>query len=482
MVRVVETDRGSLMTFQQRAPHMLFILSDDHAAHALGCYGSRVNKTPALDRIADEGIRFDEAGCANSLCAPSRATLLTGTHSHVNGMYTLVTSFDSSQPTFPAILQREGYRTALFGKWHLGHGAGHDPVGFDEWRVLDEQGDYYDPLLIGPDGARRFEGYVTELLTDLALDWLSRQPEGQPWCVLLWHKAPHRRWEPGPAERDLFPDDLPVPKTFFDDHLAQSAAAREAAIRVDGDLDELDFKEPVPGGLDERESALWKYQRYMKDYLRCVEGIDRSTARLLDHLDERGLADNTLVTYASDQGFFLGDHGWFDKRLMYRDSLRMPLMMRYPGRIPAASVSNDLVLNLDLAPTFLDFAGIKVPERMQGESIRALATGERQSWRDHTYYRYWDHLKAGVGAHCGVRTHEYKLIHYYGDGLGIPGAIDELRTPEWELFDLSADPDELMNVADDAYYAETRADLTDLLLRAIDDAGDTRPPSLIGWV
>lgn len=462
-------------------PNIVFILTDDHAAHAISSYGSRINHTPALDRIAEEGARFSEAACTNALCAPSRASILTGTHSHVNGVRTLMTKFDSTQPTFPALLRQAGYRTAIFGKWHLGHGPEHDPVGFDEWRVLPEQGEYYNPTLLGPDGPEEHHGYVTEILTDLAMDWLARQDDSQPWCLLLWHKAPHRRWESGPNERELYAEeDIPLPPTYFDDYEGRAQAAREAKIRVADDLDDLDTKGPPPEGLDDRERAIWMYQRYIKDYLRCVAGVDRSTARILDALDERGLTDDTLVTYASDQGFFLGDHGFFDKRFMYRESMNLPLMMRYPRAIRPGTVSDALVLNLDLAQTFLDYAGVPAHERMQGASFKPLLDGSSTTWRDHTYYRYWDHLKAGVGVHCGIRTHRYKLIHYYGDGLGILGAYDDHREPEWELFDTEADPQELRSVHEDPSYADVRAELTALLLNAIDEAGDVRPPSLVG--
>lgn len=472
---------AALSTAPARRPNIVLILTDDHAAHALSCYGSAVNLTPELDRIADEGVRFDEAACTNALCAPSRATILTGTHSHVNGMSTLTTSFDSGQPTFPALLQQAGYRTALFGKWHLGHGDGHDPQGFDTWQILDGQGDYYDPVLIDADGPHQHTGYVTDLLTDLALDWIDSQPDDdRPWCVLLWHKAPHRRWFPGPQEQDLFTDDLPVPSTYFDDYQNRASAAAEAEIRVARDLDDLDFKhERPPAGLDDDAYAHWAYQKYMKDYLRCIAGVDRNTGRLLRYLDAHQLTDDTLISYASDQGFFLGDHGWFDKRFMYRESHRLPLMMRYPREIPAGLVRDELVLNLDLAQTFLDFAGVEAPERMQGASMRPLTVDEEPSqWRDHTYYRYWEHLKAGVGAHCGVRTRQYKLIHYYGEALGTTGAIDSSREPEWELFDLTRDVAEMHNVYDVAEYAAIREQLTAQLYRAAAGAGDQLPPSL----
>lgn len=463
-----------------RRPNILFILSDDHAAHAMSCYGSTINVTPNLDRIATEGIRFDEADCTNALCAPSRAAILTGTHSHHNGMTTLSASFDSTQPTFPALMQAAGYRTALFGKWHLGHGHGHDPVGFDEWQVLDGQGDYHDPELIGPGGRTQHKGYVTDILTDLALDWLTRQPGDQPWLLLLWHKAPHRRWFPGPQEKYLYQGvTFPEPPTLFDDYSHRARAAQEAAIRVGRDLDEWDVKTPIPAFADQRERTSWFYQRYIADYLRCVAGIDRTTGRLLNHLDHTGQTENTLVTYASDQGFFLGDHGYFGKRFMYADSLRIPLVMRYPAEIPAGSVCTDLVLNLDLAQTFLDYAAVAAPERMQGRSLRTLCCGSRpDDWRDHIYYRYWEHLGEGVGAHVGIRTRRHKLIHYYGQALEVPGAIDEPRDPEWELFDLEADPAELHSVYTDPEYASVRAELTSMLMRSIAEVGDVPPPSL----
>jgi len=463
-----------------RRPNILFILSDDHAAHAMSCYGSRINETPNLDRIATEGVRFDQADCTNALCAPSRAAILTGAHSHRNGMMTLTTSFDSAQPTFPALLQASGYRTALFGKWHLGHGQGHDPVGFDEWQVLDGQGDYDDPELIGPDGRTQHTGYVTDILTDLALDWLAEQPDDRPWLLLLWHKAPHRRWFPGPQEQHLYKGvTFPEPETLFDDYSHRSQAAAEAAIRVGRDLDELDVKTTIPQFVTPEERTSWFYQRYITDYLRCVAGIDRTTGRLLDHLDETSQTEHTLITYASDQGFFLGDHGYFDKRFMYTDSLRIPLVMRYPAEIPAGTVTGDLAVNLDLAQTFLDYAGLEAPERMQGASLRPLARGESpEDWREHIYYRYWEHLKAGVGAHVGVRTHRYKLIHYYGQALGITGAIDDPREPEWELFDLESDPLELRSVHDEPAYAQVRRELTELLLSAIEEADDVPPPTL----
>ncbi|SEE65401.1 sulfatase family protein [Ruania alba] len=462
-----------------RRPNIVLILSDDHAAHAMGCYGSQVNETPSLDRIATEGVRFDRAGCTNALCAPSRASILTGTHSHRNGMMTLTTPFDSTQPTFPALMQAAGYRTALFGKWHLGHGAGHDPDGFDEWQILDGQGEYDDPELISPAGRTQHPGYVTDVLTDLALDWLDQQDGTQPWLLLLWHKAPHRRWFPGPHEQHLYTDvTFPEPSTLFDDYEGRADAAGEAAIRVGRDLDELDVKTTIPAFDTAEERTSWFYQRYMRDYLRCVAGIDRTTGRLLDYLDATEQSDDTLVTYASDQGFFLGDHGWFDKRFMYSDSMRIPLVMRYPAEIPPGTVSTDFALNLDLAQTFLDFAGIEAPDRMQGRSLRPLCRGEATPWRTHVYYRYWEHLKAGVGAHVGVRTERYALIHYYGEALGVTGAIDDPRPAEWELFDLESDPQELRSCYHDPAYAQIRDELTELLVVSIREAHDSPPPSL----
>ena len=459
-----------------KAPNILYIMSDDHAAHALSCYGSRVNSTPNLDRVASGGMRLDNCFCTNSICAPSRAVILTGLHSHRNGVRTLFDRFDGRQQTFPKLLQSGGYQTGLVGKWHLGQGGDADPTGFDYWNVLPGQGAYHDPTMFEMGEERRYEGYVTDLITDLSLDWLGRRDANRPFLLCVHHKAPHRPWEPHPRYASLYEDiDLEEPETFNDDYATRSEAARSAKMRIESDLNAEDLKGSPPAGLGPAEDKHWKYERYMKDYLRCVASIDESTGRLLDHLDKEGLADDTVVIYTSDQGFFLGDHGWYDKRFMYEQSLRMPLLVRYPRRIEAGSASSEIVTNLDFAPTLLDFAGVVAPEPMQGQSFKALLEGEPTSQeKGAVYYRYWEHLSAphAVVAHYGLRTQRYKLIYYYGEALGASGAIDEPRAPEWELFDLEEDPAELRNVYHEAAYAPVVTELTDQLYRLKDEVGD----------
>jgi arylsulfatase A-like enzyme len=465
----------------QQRPNVVLVLADDHAAHAVGAYGSVVNATPNLDRLATEGMRFDACFCTNSLCAPSRATILTGTYNHVNGVTTLSTEFDARQPTFVAALQAAGYQTALFGKWHLGHGGIHDPRGFDTWEVLPDQGDYHDPVFLLPDGgSHRRPGYVTDVITDLSLDWLRARDPDRPFCLLVHHKAPHRSWEYDEKHADLFADDdVLVPETYDDDYSHRSTAARSARMRVRDDLRDEDLKEPLPAGLTPDEEAHWKYQRYIKDYLRCVASIDDNMGRLLDALDELGLADGTLVAYSSDQGFFLGDHGWYDKRFMYEESLRMPLLVRYPREVPAGSVTDRMVLNVDFAQTFLDLAGVEPTWPVQGSSLRPLLRGEDpDDWRDAVYYRYWEHDDGihHVWAHYGVRTERWKLVRYYADGLGQPGASDRVMPPEWELFDLVEDPRELHSRHDDPAYAEVFADLRRRLAQLQNELGDEPHP------
>ncbi|MGH3736799.1 MAG: sulfatase family protein [Micromonosporaceae bacterium] len=455
-------------------PNLLFVMSDDHAAHAISAYGSIVNRTPHIDRIADEGMRFDNAFCTNSICSPSRASILTGTYSHVNGVTTTIAPFNADQPTFPELLQQNGYQTAVVGKWHIGHGPGHDPHGFDHWEVLPGQGDYFDPVLFTRAGPVTRSGYVTDLITELAVDWLDAREPDRPFCLLVHHKAPHRPWEPHPRHADLYTEEIPLPATFDDDYADRGAAA-EATMRVSRDLGPEDLKVAPPPGLSERERALWNYQRYMSDYLRCVAAVDENVGRLLDYLDTHGLTENTVVIYTSDQGFFLGDHGWYDKRFMYEESLRMPLLVRYPGLVERASERDELVTNVDFAQTLLDLAGVSSHPRMQGRSLLPLLGGERPTdWRDVVYYRYWEHLSNPhrVGSHYGIRTKRHKLICYYGQSLGQPGAADEPRPPEWELFDLVDDPAELHNRFHDPTYADTLASLTDRLAEIQADLGD----------
>ena len=457
-------------------PNLLFIMSDDHASHAISAYsGGRINKTPQLDRIASGGMRFDACFCTNSICTPSRASVLTGTYNHINGVTTLDTLMDNRLQTYPKLMQTAGYQTAVFGKWHLGHGPEHDPTGFDDWAVLPDQGEYHNPEFIYPDGRRTIHGYATDIITDMSLDWLERRDRNRPFALMVHHKAPHRHWEPDAKHAAMYENEtIPEPHTLWDDHSTRSAAAQAAKLHM-MDLDEDDLKAPVPAGLTPEEEVSWRYQRYIKDYLRCVASIDDNVGRLLDYLDLHDLTENTVVIYTSDQGFFLGDHGWFDKRFMYEESLAMPLLIRYPREIEAGVACEDIVLNVDFAPTFLDLCGLPIPEDMKGASFRPLLQGERPSgWQQSMYYRYWMHRDRdhNVPAHYGVRTKRHKLIYYYNDPLDQPGARGPADPPEWELYDLEADPFEIDNVYDRPENASLITHLKDELARLQAAVGD----------
>ncbi|MFD0675850.1 MULTISPECIES: sulfatase family protein [unclassified Paenibacillus] len=459
-------------------PNIVFIMSDDHAAHALSCYGSRINTTPQIDRIANEGMRFDNCFCTNSICAPSRAAILTGLYNHLNGVKTLGDKLDGRQQTVAKLLQEDGYQTAIIGKWHLGHGGDADPTGFDYWNVLPGQGDYHNPTFIEMGEQKVYEGYVTDITTELSIDWLNKRDKNKPFFLMCHNKAPHRPWIPDEKHAHMYEDaDIPEPETFNDDYSNRAAAASAARMRVDRDLSKKDLKMDPPEGLTSEQLKSWKYQRYIKDYLRCIASIDDNVGRMLDWLEEQGIADGTIVIYTSDQGFFLGDHGWYDKRFMYEESLRMPFIIRYPREIKPGSVCEQMALNVDFAPTFLDYAGIPVPSNMQGASLRLLLQGVKpEDWRKSMYYRYWMHLgNHYVYSHYGIRTERYKLIYYYGEALGSTGAIDEPKPPEWELFDLHADPYEMNNVYHDPANTEVirslKEELHELRVQLQDDDG-----------
>ncbi len=421
-------------------PNIVYIMTDDHAAHALSCYGSRVNKTPNLDRIAREGMRFENCFVTNSLCGPSRATLLTGKYSHAHGFYQNGNRFDGSQVTFPKLLQKAGYQTAVIGKWHLES----DPTGFDHWNILPGQGAYHNPVFIEMGTRKKHEGYVTDLITDFAIEWLRKRDKGRPFCLLYHHKAPHRNWQPDAKHAKLYEDaEIPEPETLRDDWATRSSAARNSQMTVAKHLTPGDLKGPVPPGLTPDAELKWRYQRYMQDYLRCVASVDDNVGRMLEFLDKEGLAENTIVVYTSDNGFFLGDHGWFDKRFMFEESLRVPFLVRHPKLIKPGTTSDRLAINCDYAPTFLDLAGVEAPGDVQGRSLRPLLEGKPPAdWRTSLYYHYYEFPGAhAVQRHYGVRTTDRKLIHYY-------------RIGEWELFDLKKDPHELRNVYADPAYAE----------------------------
>ena len=467
-------------------PNIIFIMSDDHASHAMSCYGSKINKTPNLDRLATEGMLFENCFCTNSICAPSRAVILTGKHSHINGVIDNSKKFDGSQQTFPKLLQKAGYQTAMIGKWHLKS----DPTGFDYWNILPGQGSYYNPAMIEMGQRKQYTGYVTDIITDHVLNWLKQRDTSKPFCLMYHHKAPHRWWMPSPEQLTMYDDaTIPEPETLFDDYSGRGRAAKEQNMTIAKTLDPRDLKLVPPrnltpeqqktwnaayapknkafeqANLQGKDLVRWKYQRYIKDYLRCVASVDQNVGRLLDYLDQAGLAENTLVVYTSDQGFYLGDHGWFDKRFMYEESLRMPLLVRYPRQIRPGSVNKDLVQNLDFAPTFLDYAGVDIPQDMQGRSLRPLLAGKKPPrWRTSIYYHYHEYPGPhSVKRHYGVRTQRYKLIHFYYD-------IDE-----WELYDLQNDPDELNNLYNDPAYAhvvkELKAELRRLRAKYRDRIG-----------
>ena len=469
-----------MSTDEVRRPNIVMILTDDHAAHSISAYGSVVNRTPRIDEIGALGWRFDNCFVTNSLCSPSRASILTGTHSHINGVTTLWTPIDAGQPTFISQLRAAGYRTAMIGKWHMGDGDGHDPQNFDYWDVVINQGEYWNPRFLSADGLRTVPGYATDIITDLATGWVDSLDGDDPWCVLIYHKAPHRSWEPKDEHRSMYADPVPLPKTFWDDYATRSSSARRVAMRIAEQLSRTDLKQDPPDALSYEELAVWKYQRFMQDYLACVESVDENVGRVVDWLRERGDFADTLLMYASDQGFFLGDHGWFDKRLMYEESLRMPLLLCYPRRLPAGRMFTGIVTNVDWAQTILDAAGAEHHPRMQGRSFWPdLLEAPDTPPAAGMYYRYWEHddLFHKAPAHYGYRTQRYKLIYFYNDGMGLRGSGYYTYPPEWELYDLHNDPEELHNVYHDPGYAQIREELKTAMWREQARLGDAPHPS-----
>ncbi|MEO5740494.1 MAG: sulfatase [Vicinamibacterales bacterium] len=451
----------SVVVQTQRAgrPNIIYIMTDDHAAHAIGAYGSRVNKTPHLDRLAREGVLLTSVFATNSICTPSRAAILTGQYSHLNGV-TMFNRFDSSRMTVARLLQQGAYYTGMVGKWHLGS----DPVGFDRWEILPGQGQYRDPVFYTATGEKTYTGrYATDVITDLALEFVENRPRDRPFFLMMHHKAPHRPWEPSESHAaDFVAQRIPEPVTFWDSYATRTDALHENLQRVGADLTNRDLKLTPPAGLGGQDLAKWllikpdsvtivrdgksvtltgealvrwKYQRYMQDYLATVQSVDDSVGRVLALLDKAGLARNTMVVYTSDQGFFLGDHGLFDKRFMYEESIRMPFLVRWPARIKPGTKSDALALNIDFAPTFLEVAGLSMSAEMQGRSLLAAVGGRTPSdWRTSMYYRYYhDPGDHNTRAHYGVRTRTHKLIYFW-------------KKDQWELFDLVNDPYELHNL------------------------------------
>jgi arylsulfatase A-like enzyme len=462
-----------------KEPNILFIMSDDHAAAAIGAYGSwlgKYAKTPNLDRLAKQGMRFNNGLVTNSICTPSRAAILTGQYSHKNGVYTLSDKLDPQKIHVGHLLQQRGYQTGLIGKWHLVI----DPTGFNYWNILPGQGQYHNPKLrqIG-EKLKEYPGrYSTDVITDLSLDFLKKRDKDKPFLLCTHFKAPHRPWDPAPRFADLYKDEtIPEPPTLLDHYEGRSKAVAGTRMTIGEHMNERDLQTKIPKDLPRDELRKWAYQRFIKRYLACVAAVDENVGRLLDYLDKEGLAENTLVIYTSDQGFFIGEHGFFDKRLMYEPCLTTPLIVRYPGHTKPGSVNDDMVLNIDHAPTFLDVAGASIPKDMQGRSYKAILDGKTPAdWRTSMYYRYWMHLDPSHDAPAcyGVRTNRFTLIHYYGKGLNMKGARNIDREPEWELFDRQSDPQEIRNLYSDPMYAPQVRELRAELERLRREVGDEK--------
>jgi len=483
-------------------PNIIFIMSDDHAAQAISAYGSRVNTTPNIDRLGREGLRLDNAFVTNSICTPSRAAILTGQYAHLNGV-PVFNRFDSARDTVAKRLQQGGYYTGMVGKWHLGS----DPAGFDRWEIFPGQGAYFDPILYTATGEKTYTGrYATDVITDIAIDFLKTRPAARPFFLMLHHKAPHRPWEPDATHRAQFANRwIPEPETLWDSYATRTDALRENQQRVADDLTRRDLKLEPPADLGGAERTQWlgekpvtvtiardgqavtltgealtrwKYQRYMQDYLAVIQAVDDNIGRLLAYLDSSGLAKSTIVIYTSDQGFFLGEHGLFDKRFMYEESLRMPFLVRWPGVIKPGTHSDAMALNVDFAPTFLEAAGLPVPPEMQGRSLVPVLRGQvPRDWRTSMYYRYYhDPGDHNTRAHYGVRTRTHKLVYYW-------------KKDQWELFDLVHDPSEMNNLygqpGQDELTKSLKAELARLKAAVKDDdqfANDQPPNGVDGPV
>ena len=468
-------------------PNIIYIMSDDHAFQSISAYGSEISKvapTPNIDRLAETGVIFDRSYVTNSLCGPSRATMLTGKFGHKNGFMQNGDLFDGSQQTLPKLLQKGGYQTAMIGKWHIKS----LPTGFDYWDMLNDQGEYFNPDFISATDTVKIEGYVTDIITDKSLAWLEKAKDGdKPFALWMHHKAPHRNWMPDLKYAAMYDSvTFPVPDNYFDDYKGRKAAGLQKmniykdmyeghdlkmSVAVGSDSLRYDrwphiFARLTPeqraewdkiyrgkndamnaANLEGKDMALWKYQRYMQDYHAVLKSVDVSIGRVIDYLEENNLRDNTIVIYTSDQGFFVGEHGWFDKRFMYEESSRTPLLISYPGHIPAKQLNHDLVQNIDYAPTLLDYAGLEIPEDIQGMSMKPLFEqgDEKAEWRDAIYYHYYEFPGFhSVRRQYGVRTDRYKLIKFY------------FRINEWELYDLEKDPKEMHNLYNDPEYVEVQ--------------------------
>ncbi len=468
-------------TSANKRPNILFIFSDDHAYQAISAYGSKINQTPNIDRIAKAGMRFDRCYVTNSICGPMRAVIQTGKYSHLNGFIHNQNKFNGHQQTFPKLLQSAGYQTAVVGKWHLGEHM--PPQGYDYSEVLIDQGPYYNPPMLKNGQKTKHIGYTTDIITDLSLDWLKNERDTEkPFMLMYQHKAPHRNWQPSPKHLTMYDDvTIPEPETLFDNYEGRATPAKTQDMSIEKTLSRADLKLVPPDNLTREQLAVWnaayepknkafraakltgkelvrwKYQRYIKDYLRCIASVDENIGRMLDYLDEAGLAENTIVIYCSDQGFYLGEHGWFDKRWMYEESLRTPFLIRWPGVVKPGSVnSTDIVSPLDFAQTFCEIAGLESPADMQGRSLIPVLKGKTPAdWRKVFYYHYYEYPAVhSVRRHEGVTDGRHKLIHFY-----------EPDVNEWELFDLASDPNEMKSIYDSKAAGPEQARMKAELLR-----------------